>query len=104
MKLVRADWVLKYGGGIFTLISNLKHFEIYKSNTKNQMVKYSQKSKSKSSEKFYSKKTFNLPLIQHFLSLYDYRKQIPLFFSNESCSLLRETSIADTCVFKSLLG
>lgn len=34
MKLVRIDWVLKYGDGIFLLISNLKHFEIYKSNTK----------------------------------------------------------------------
>lgn len=66
---------------------------------KKSMTKCTQKLKSESSEKFYSKKTFKSSLIWHFPNLNDERKEILLLYSNNSYSILRETSPAGTDVF-----
>lgn len=59
-------------------------------------MKCTQKLKSKSSEKFYGKKTFKFSLIGRFPNLYDERKETPLLCSNHSYSIPRETSPAGT--------
>lgn len=53
-------------------------------------MKCTQKLKSESSEKFYSKKTFKFSSIWHFPNLYDERKETPVSFIRITAILSQE--------------